>query len=52
MTLTKISKPIKVQGDNTGELGLVHVITGDGKGKTTASLGLAMRQSATISECT
>lgn len=43
MSLTKISKPIKVQGDNTAELGLVHVITGDGKGKTTSSLGLAMR---------
>lgn len=43
MTLTKISKPIRVQGDNTAELGLVHVITGDGKGKTTSSLGLAMR---------
>lgn len=43
MSLTKISKPIKVQGDNTANLGLVHVITGDGKGKTTSSLGLAMR---------
>ena len=43
MSLTKISKPIRVQGDNTAELGLVHVITGDGKGKTTSSLGLAMR---------
>ncbi|MBI2658339.1 cob(I)yrinic acid a,c-diamide adenosyltransferase [Candidatus Woesearchaeota archaeon] len=43
MSLTKISKPIKVQGDNAAELGLVHVITGDGKGKTTSSLGLAMR---------
>jgi cob(I)alamin adenosyltransferase len=43
MSLTKISKPIKVQGDNTAELGLVHVITGDGQGKTTSSLGLAMR---------
>ncbi|MBI2660229.1 cob(I)yrinic acid a,c-diamide adenosyltransferase [Candidatus Woesearchaeota archaeon] len=43
MSLTKINKPIKVQGDNTAELGLVHVITGDGKGKTTSSLGLAMR---------
>jgi len=26
-----------------GELGLLHVYTGDGKGKTTAALGLAMR---------
>ncbi len=43
MTLTKIQKPIKVQGDNTAELGLVHVITGDGKGKTTSSLGMALR---------
>lgn len=43
MSLTKISKPIRVQGDNAAELGLVHVITGDGKGKTTSSLGLAMR---------
>ena len=43
MSLTKISKPIRVQGDNTGNLGLVHVVTGDGKGKTTSSLGLAMR---------
>ena len=44
MSLTKISKPIKVQGDDSKEnLGLVHVITGDGKGKTTSSLGLALR---------
>ena len=44
MTLTKIRAPIKVQGDNSKQnLGLVHVITGDGKGKTTASLGLALR---------
>ncbi|MBI2658958.1 cob(I)yrinic acid a,c-diamide adenosyltransferase [Candidatus Woesearchaeota archaeon] len=44
MTLTKINKPIKVTGDNSKEsLGLVHVITGDGKGKTTSSLGLALR---------
>ncbi|MDO5562140.1 MAG: cob(I)yrinic acid a,c-diamide adenosyltransferase [Synergistaceae bacterium] len=28
-----------------GEKGLVHVYTGDGKGKTTSSLGLAMRAS-------
>ena len=44
MALTKIKTPIKVQGDNSREsLGLVHVITGDGKGKTTSSLGLALR---------
>lgn len=42
--LTKIKSPIKVRGDNSKEnLGLVHVITGDGKGKTTSSLGLALR---------
>ncbi len=29
--------------DVSNELGLVHVITGDGKGKTTSSLGLALR---------
>ena len=44
MTLTKIESPIKVKGDDSKEnLGLVHVYTGDGKGKTTASLGLALR---------
>ena len=44
MTLTKIKNPIKVKGDDSKEsLGLVHVITGDGKGKTTSSLGLALR---------
>ena len=44
MPLTKIKSPIKVRGDNSKEsLGLVHVITGDGKGKTTSSLGLALR---------
>lgn len=44
MALTRIKNPIKVQGDNSKEnLGLVHVITGDGKGKTTSSLGLALR---------
>lgn len=42
--VTKIKSPIKVQGDDSREsLGLVHVYTGDGKGKTTASLGLALR---------
>lgn len=44
MTLTHIKTPIKVKGDDSKEnLGLVHVITGDGKGKTTSSLGLALR---------
>ena len=44
MALTKIRAPIKVKGDDSKDkLGLVHVITGDGKGKTTASLGLALR---------
>src|SRR3989338_5433878 len=44
MALTKIKNAIKVKGDNSKEhLGLVHVITGDGKGKTTSSLGLALR---------
>jgi len=42
--LTKIKSPIKVEGDDSKEnLGLVHIYTGDGKGKTTASLGLALR---------
>ena len=41
---TKIKVPIVVKGDNNSEhLGLVHIYTGDGKGKTTSSLGLAMR---------
>ena len=42
--VTKIRTPIVVQGEDSKEkLGLVHVYTGDGKGKTTASLGLALR---------
>lgn len=42
--VTKIKKPIVVEGDDDkSKLGLVHVYTGDGKGKTTASLGLALR---------
>ncbi|MBI2650913.1 cob(I)yrinic acid a,c-diamide adenosyltransferase [Candidatus Woesearchaeota archaeon] len=42
--VTKIKKPIVVEGDENREhLGLVHVVTGDGKGKTTSSLGLALR---------
>ena len=44
MTLTRIKKQIVVKGDDSKKnLGLVHVITGDGKGKTTSSLGLALR---------
>lgn len=42
--ITRLKKPIIVHGDDRKEsLGLVHVYTGDGKGKTTAALGLAMR---------
>ncbi|MAG91698.1 cob(I)yrinic acid a,c-diamide adenosyltransferase [Candidatus Woesearchaeota archaeon] len=42
--LTKIKKPIIVKGDDDKEkLGMIHVVTGDGKGKTTSSLGLALR---------
>jgi len=42
--LTRIRRTIVVQGDDSKEsLGLVHIYTGDGKGKTTASLGLALR---------
>ncbi len=42
--VTKIRKAITVKGDDSKDnLGLVHIYTGDGKGKTTASLGLAMR---------
>ena len=44
MSLTAIKAPIKVKGDNSEEnLGLVHVVTGDGEGKTTSSLGLGLR---------
>ncbi|MBI2650633.1 cob(I)yrinic acid a,c-diamide adenosyltransferase [Candidatus Woesearchaeota archaeon] len=44
MALTRIKNRIRVTGDNSKEnLGLVHVVTGDGKGKTTSSLGLALR---------
>ncbi|MBI2135253.1 cob(I)yrinic acid a,c-diamide adenosyltransferase [Candidatus Woesearchaeota archaeon] len=42
--VTKLKKRIIVEGDENKEhLGLVHVVTGDGKGKTTSSLGLAVR---------
>jgi cob(I)alamin adenosyltransferase len=42
--VTKIKEKIIVEGDeDKSHLGLVHVLTGDGKGKTTSSLGLAVR---------
>ncbi len=42
--VTRLKKQIVVEGDEDKEhLGLVHVVTGDGKGKTTSSLGLAVR---------
>ena len=42
--VTKIKKRIVVEGDEDKDhLGLVHVVTGDGKGKTTGSIGLAVR---------
>ena len=42
--VTPIKHKIVVEGDDDKEhLGMVHVITGDGKGKTTSALGLAMR---------
>jgi len=42
--VTKIKEKIIVEGDESKEhLGLVHVVTGDGKGKTTSSIGLAVR---------
>lgn len=44
MIVTKLRKPVIVQGDQQKEsLGMVHIVTGDGKGKTTSSLGLALR---------
>ncbi len=42
--VTRLKAPVKVKGDDRKEsLGLVHVYTGDGKGKTTAALGLGLR---------
>jgi cob(I)alamin adenosyltransferase len=42
--VTKIEEKIVVEGDeDKGHLGLVHVLTGDGKGKTTSSIGLSVR---------
>ena len=42
--VTRLKKKIIVEGDEDKEhLGLVHIMTGDGKGKTTSSLGLAVR---------
>ena len=42
--VTKIKEKIVVEGDEDKEhLGLVHVLTGTGKGKTTSSIGLAIR---------
>ena len=42
--VTKIREKIVVEGDgDKAHLGLVHVLTGDGKGKTTSSVGLAVR---------
>ena len=42
--VTKIKEKIVVEGDESKEhLGLLHVITGEGMGKTTSALGLALR---------
>ena len=42
--VTKIQEKIVVEGDeDKAHLGLVHVLTGHGKGKTTSSIGLAIR---------
>lgn len=44
--VTKIERTIEVIGnDNRSSLGLLHVYTGDGKGKTSISLGMAVRAS-------
>jgi ATP:corrinoid adenosyltransferase len=37
-----IAAPVKIDGVLNMQ-GFVHVYTGDGKGKTTAAIGLAMR---------
>lgn len=42
--VTKLKKKIVVQGEESKEsLGLVHILTGEGKGKTTSALGLGLR---------
>ena len=42
--VTKLKKKIIVQGEESKEsLGLVHILTGEGKGKKTAALGLGLR---------
>ncbi|MEK6808880.1 MAG: cob(I)yrinic acid a,c-diamide adenosyltransferase [Nanoarchaeota archaeon] len=42
--VTKLKKQVIVEGeDDKSKLGLVQIYAGDGKGKTTASLGLALR---------
>lgn len=42
--VTKLKRTVIVEGeDNKEKLGLVHVITGDGRGKTTSAVGLALR---------
>ncbi len=42
--LTKLKKKIIVQGEESRQsLGLVHILTGEGKGKTTSALGLGLR---------
>ena len=42
--VTKLKDKIVVEGyEDKEHLGLVHVVTGDGKGKTTSSIGLAIR---------
>jgi cob(I)alamin adenosyltransferase len=42
--VTKITQPITVFGNEAKEsLGMTHIITGTGKGKTTAAIGLGIR---------